>query len=42
MPKVMQGWKSFVEEQKEEKLKEMFTQSMWEKAQLWLAEESNN
>ncbi|OMJ76974.1 hypothetical protein SteCoe_23521 [Stentor coeruleus] len=42
VPKVMQGWKSFVEEQKEEKLKEMFTQSMWEKAQLWLAEESNN
>jgi hypothetical protein len=37
-PKVLKAWKEFVEEQKEEKLKEQFASAMWEKAQEWLSQ----
>ena len=40
-PKIFKDWKGYIQESKEEKLKEMYTQVMWEKAQLWLSELKN-
>lgn len=38
-PRIFSAWRSFVEIQKEERLKEQHTQLMWEKVQSWLREE---
>jgi hypothetical protein len=38
VPKAITAWKEFVQEAKEEKLKDIYTQALWEKAQLWLSE----
>lgn len=39
--RILEAWKVFVQDSKEEKLKELYTQAMWEKAQLWLSESNN-
>ena len=38
VPKLFSAWVLSTAESKEQKLKDEFTQSMWEKAQLWLSE----
>jgi hypothetical protein len=37
-PRIFSAWRSFVEIEKEERLKEQHTQLMWEKVQSWLRE----
>lgn len=37
-PRIFHHWRSFIELEKEEKLKEKHTQLMWEKVQGWLRE----
>lgn len=40
-PKILKDWKKYAQAIKEEKLKDLYTQAMWEKAQLWLSESKN-
>ena len=37
-PRIFSAWRSFVEIEKEERLKDQHTQLMWEKVQSWLRE----